>query len=146
MATRIETCGCFCGAIVAEVVGDPFWICSDHDDDCHKAIGAPLAVWVGYRPAQFHLKRGKPKTFSKTPGVVRSFCSDCGTSIDYRDEGIADELYLTIGFFDHPERFCPQAHAYWELKLPWVDFADDLPRINRYSRERSRDLGYPRDR
>lgn len=146
MAIRVETCACFCGAIVAEAVGDPFWICSDHDDDCRKAIGSPLTVWVGYRPSQFKLKCGTPKTFSKTRGVFRSFCGACGTSIAYRDEALQDELYLTIGFFDHPERFFPQAHAYWDLKLPWVEFADDLPRIDRYSRVRDPALGDPCDR
>jgi hypothetical protein len=71
-----------------------------------------MTIWVGYRTSQFRLKRGKPRTFSKTPGVVRTFCSDCGASIGYEDEGIAGEIYLTIGFFDHPERFPPAAHPY----------------------------------
>jgi len=146
MGIRRETCACFCGEIVAEVEGNPFWICYDHDDDCRRAIGGPLTIWVGYRPAQFQLKRGQPKTFSKTPGVTRSFCADCGTSIGYSDAGIADELYLTIGFFDHPERFPPEAQTYWRLKLPWIEFADDLPRIDEYSRLRNPELGNPRDR
>jgi hypothetical protein len=145
-AGRIETGSCFCGAIAAEMHGEPFWICYDHDDDCRRAIGSPLNVWVGYRPSQFKLMRGEPKTFSKTKGVIRSFCANCGTSIAYRDSGIEDELYLTIGFFNHPERFQPEAHAYWKLKLPWVDFADNLPTIDNYSRPRDPKLGNPRDR
>jgi hypothetical protein len=50
MAVRLETCACFCGAIVGEVEGDPFWICYDHDDDCRRAIGGPLTIWVGIDP------------------------------------------------------------------------------------------------
>ena len=146
MGDRIETGSCFCGAIAAELQGEPFWICYDHDDDCRRATGAPLNLWVGYRPDQFRLTRGTPKSFSKTRGVVRSFCPDCGTSIAYRDEGLADELYLAIGFFDKPERFAPQAHAYWREKLPFLDFADDLPRIDRHSRTRDPGLGDPGDR
>ena len=49
---------------------------------------------------QFRLTRGEPKSFSKTRGVVRTFCPECGTSISYLDEGLGDELYLTIGFLD----------------------------------------------
>lgn len=146
MGGRIETGSCFCGAIAAELRGEPFWICYDHDDDCRRATGAPLNLWVGYRPSQFRLTRGKPKSFSKTRGVARSFCPDCGTSIDYRDAGLADELYLAIGFLDNPGRFRPQAHAYWREKLPFVDFADDLPRIDRHSRPRNPNLGDPSDR
>ncbi|TIT38098.1 MAG: DUF1272 domain-containing protein [Mesorhizobium sp.] len=75
-----------------------------------------------------------------------TFCADCGTSIAYLDQGLPEELYLTIGFFDHPERFAPQAHAYWDMKLPWVEFPDDLPRVGRYSRRRDPAVGNPADR
>ena len=146
MGERVETGACFCGAIGAEMRGEPFWICYDHDDDCRRAVGSPLAVWVGYRPQQFRLLRGAPKSFSKTKGVVRTFCADCGTSIGYFDEGLADELYVAIGFLDHPERFKPQSHAYWSQKLPWMSVADDLPKIAGYSRRRDPAFGYPTER
>jgi hypothetical protein len=146
MSGRIETGACFCGKVAAEMQGEPFWICYDHDDDCRRALGSPLAIWVGYRPAQFRLTRGAPKRFSRTRGVVRAFCPECGTSISYLDEGLPDELYVAIGFLDHPERFEPQAHAYWSLRLPWLDLAARLPRLHGYSRERSATFGDPRDR
>ena len=38
--------------------GEPFWICYDYDDDCHRAIGNPLTIWVGSRPEQFRLLKG----------------------------------------------------------------------------------------
>lgn len=146
MSGRIETGACFCGAIAAELQGEPFWVCYDHDDDCRKAIGSPLTIWAGYRPDQFRLTRGTPKFFSKTKGVVRTFCSDCGTSISYLDDGLRNELYVTIGFLDNPERFEPQAHAYWRMRLPWLDCADDLPRLEGYSRARDSAFGDPKDR
>lgn len=143
MNSGMETGSCFCGAIGAELSGEPFWVCYDHDDDCRRAIGSPLTIWVGYRPGQVRFTRGKPKPFSKTEGVVRTFCPECGTSIGYVDAGLPDELYLTIGFLDHPERFRPRAHAYWRMKLPWIDFADDLPRVDAYSRKRDPAVGDP---
>lgn len=146
MAERLETCGCFCGNIKAECVGEPFWINYDHDDDCRRAIGSPLTIWIGYRPEQFRVLAGEVKSFSKTPGVIRTFCDNCGSSIAYTDEGITDELYLTIGFFDHPERFKPLAHGYWRLKLPWIEFADDLPRVDEYTRSRDPKIGNPNAR
>ena len=146
MTERVETGRCFCGAIAAEMRGEPFWICYDHDDDCRRAIGSPLTIWVGYRPEHFQITRGVPKTFSKTRGVLRSFCADCGTPVSYLDQGLPDELYVAIGFLDHPERFKPEAHAYWGMRLPWVAFADDLPLVDGYSRDRDPDVGDPRDR
>ena len=146
MSSRVETGACFCGQITAQASGEPFWICYDHDDDCRRAIGSPLTIWIGYRPDQFKLTRGTPRSFSKTKGVVRTFCPKCGTSISYHDEGAKDELYLNVGFMDFPERFRPQAHAYWGMRLDWIAFDDDLPRTNAYTRERDPKLGYPKDR
>lgn len=105
---RIDRGHCFCGAITAEFSGDPFWICFDHDDDCRRAIGSPLTIWIGYRPDQVDWLGPKPKTFSKTRGVVRSFCSECGTSIGYTDEGLPNEFYISIGFMDAPRSSIPK--------------------------------------
>lgn len=146
MTPIVGTGSCFCGNVTAQVAGDPFWICYDHDDDCRRAVGSPLNIWVGYRPSQFKLLSGVPKRFSKTPGITRTFCADCGTSISYEDERLVDEFYLTIGFLDHPERFVPQAHAYWRMKPPWVALADNLPRLDGYSRQRTESVGNPVER
>jgi hypothetical protein len=88
MNARVESGSCFCGAVAAEMIGDPFWICYDHDDDCRRAIGSPLNIWVGYRPNAFKMLRGMPKSYSKKKGISRTFCGDCGTSISYLDEGL----------------------------------------------------------
>lgn len=146
ISERIETGACFCGAVAAEMRGEPFWICYNHDDDCRRSIGGAVIVWIGYRPGQFRLTRGTPKSFSKTRGVVRTFCPDCGTSIGYSDEGLSGELYLSIGFMEHPERFEPGAHAYWRMKLPWLKFADNLPHIDGTSRRRNPAFGDPAER
>jgi hypothetical protein len=143
MAERTETGRCFCGAIAAEMTGEPFWICFDHDEDCRRAVGGPLAVWIGYRPAQVRITRGEPARFSRTAGVVRTFCGRCGTSIGYGDAGLPDELYLSIGFMDRPERFPPAAHAGWAERLPWLHVADGLERIDGCSRPRDPGIGYP---
>ena len=144
--SQIEPGSCFCGAITAEAVGEPFWINWDHDDDCRKAIGCPMTIWIGYRSEQVTFTNGMPTTFSKTRGVLRSFCGKCGTSIGYQDEGLPGEVYLCIGFMDAPERFRPEAHGYWEQRLPCVEMNDGLPREERYTRLRQPDLGFPRDR
>jgi hypothetical protein len=64
----------------------------------------------------------------------------------YCDPALPDELNVAIGFFDNPEGFRPAAHAYWGLRLPWVEFADNLPHVDGYSRVRDAAIGDPRDR
>ncbi|TIO63614.1 MAG: GFA family protein, partial [Mesorhizobium sp.] len=36
--------------------------------------------------------------------------------------------------------------AYWRLRLPCLEFSDDLPRIDTYSRRRDPAFGNPVDR
>jgi len=79
MNMRLELGQCFCGAVTAELTGEPFWICYDHDDDCRRAIGSPLNIWVGYRPNDVKFLSGTPKAYSKTRCVTRTFCGGCGT-------------------------------------------------------------------
>jgi hypothetical protein len=146
MEQQVDSGSCFCGRIVAQITGEPFWINFDHDDDCRKALGSPLTIWVGYQRQQVRYVSGSPKTFSKTPGVQRGFCADCGSSISYVDDGLDGEIWIAIGFMDQPERFEPQAHGYWKMKLPWIDFADDLPRFDTYSRKRDPSVGFPSER
>ncbi|WP_422366918.1 GFA family protein [Pelagibius sp.] len=143
MNERLETGACFCGAITAELRGEPLSVVYDHDDDCRRAVGSPLTIWIGYPSGQVSFTGGAPKTFSKTPGVERSFCGDCGTTIAYRDAGIPGETHICIGFMDNPERFPPQGHAFWRLKLPWIEMTDSLPRIEGTSRERDPAIGDP---
>lgn len=145
-AARVDHGSCFCGSVRAKVIGKPFWITYDHDDDCRKALGSPLAIWIGYKREQVTFAEGMLKRFSKTPSVTRFFCANCGTSIAYTDEGLENELWLTIGFMDQPEAFQPDAHGFWRFKLPWLTIADDLPRFDGYTRKRARHYGNPTDR
>src|SRR5690606_2995128 len=99
-----------------------------------------------YRTNQVRYKQGQPATFSKTPGVIRSFCAKCGSSISYLDQGLAGEIYICIGFMDSPERFVPAAHGYWRERLSYLRINDDLPKQDGYTRARDGAFGNPRDR
>jgi len=143
---RIDHGHCFCGAIAATFTGEPFWVCYDHDDDCRRAIGGPMTIWIGYLCDQVRFDRGRPKTFTKTRGVTRSFCANCGTSIGYVDAGLSGEVYICTGFMDAPERFPPEAHGYWRMRLPFIKMDDGLARTDAYTRGRDPKLGFPRER
>ena len=57
MHDRLEHGVCFCGAITAELRGEPFWICFDHDDDCRRATGGavPQSIRLYRRQAPCHI-------------------------------------------------------------------------------------------
>lgn len=68
------------------------------------------------------------REFASSPGVVRSFCSTCGTSLSYRNERWPDDIHLMVGIFDHSEALPPQFHIFFDERLPWTTTSDDLPK------------------
>jgi hypothetical protein len=71
---------------------------------------------------------GEPKSYRSSATATRGFCAECGTQISFTAEYIPGLIDLTVGSFDYPESLPPALH-YWDSKrLPWVNFADELPR------------------
>ena len=81
-------------------------------------------------------EQGTPKVYESSPGVLRSFCGDCGTPLSYEDERLPGEVYVMVGVFDEPEPFEPEAHDWVSQKAEWFDIRDDLPRYQKSSKAR----------
>lgn len=82
-----------------------------------------------YHESQVVFVAGSLKTFASSPEARRGFCSACGTQISFSADFLPNLIDLSIGSFDRPESVVPTLH-YWDSKrLPWVQFADDLPRF-----------------
>ena len=69
-------------------------------------------------------------------GLPQGFCANCGTQISFTADfipGLIDvTIDVTIGSLDEPDTLPPTLH-YWDSKrLPWVDFADQLPRYQEF--------------
>lgn len=81
-----------------------------------------------FQQTQVRFVAGKPTEYASSPDAKRGFCARCGTQISFAASYIPGLIDLTVGSLDHPEQMQPQLH-YWDSKrLPWVKFADDLPR------------------
>ncbi len=134
MATRIESGLVLSGQSTRPWRASPFWINYDHDNDCRKAIGGPFTVWLGYMQSNGEFTQGRPKTFSRKPGDELGWAGMWIVN-KLRCIALKDELWITIGFMDHPDRFETMAHKYWSMKLRWVNLADPSPRFEAYTRK-----------
>jgi hypothetical protein len=123
------TGGCQCGAVRYRTTGKPLMAAICHCAMCRRA-NAPLAVaWAMFQEAQVTFLRGSPPTYASSPEGKRGFCSVCGTQICFTADYIPGLIDITIGSLDQPDKIAPTLH-YWESKrLPWVRFADDLPKF-----------------
>jgi hypothetical protein len=85
-------------------------------------------AWIMFQASQVEFTHGRPKHYDSSPGATRGFCAACGTQICFTADYIPGLIDLTVGSLDQPASVEPAMH-YWDSKrLPWVRFADNLPR------------------
>jgi hypothetical protein len=111
-----------------DAIGEPLVVALCHCSMCRRAGAAPAIAWAMYRDEQVRMTGATPAIYASSAEARRSFCSRCGTQISFTADFIPGLVDLTVGSFDHPAELPPTLH-YWDSKrLPWVKFADELPR------------------
>jgi hypothetical protein len=120
--------GCQCRAVRYRISGAPIAVAICHCTMCRRANAAPAVAWAMYQQSQVTFTAGAPAIHKSSPEAERGFCSACGTQISFTASYIPGLIDLTVGSLDRPEEVTPALH-YWDSeRLPWVRFADELPR------------------
>jgi len=120
--------GCLCGAVRYRLHGTPAWSAHCHCRSCQKATGAAFATWVGVKRENIEIIAGDLAIWNSSPGVERSFCGRCGTSLTYvADERWPGEVSVLAATLDDPGLAAPTAHVNVENRISWVKLGDGLP-------------------
>ncbi len=134
--TTIERRGrCLCGAVRFVARGEPKWVAHCHCESCRRATSAAFATYAGYHTDAVEWTGETPGTYASSPGVVRRFCTRCGSPLSFEGERWPDEVHLFVASFEEPASFTPKGHVYVEEQLAWVHLADGLPRYAKTARE-----------
>jgi len=120
--------GCQCGSVRYRITGNPVVTALCHCSLCRRANAAPAVAWAMYQQPQVEFLMNEPAIYDSSSGVRRGFCARCGTQISFTAEYIPGLIDITIGSMDEPGRVPPQLHYWDSQRLPWVHFADQLPR------------------
>ena len=123
--------GCHCGEIRYEACGTPVYIPYCHCESCRRTSGAPVVLYVMFEKQDVRFTQGQRKLYESSPGVQRSFCSNCGTPLTW--EAVWGEKRVTevhVSTLDDPEKVRPDRHVFYEERLSWFDLSDQLPRFN----------------
>jgi hypothetical protein len=131
------TGSCLCGGVrfeIAAVVG-PFELC--HCSRCRKVSGSAFAAMLGVRTGDFRWLAGRELVASfeapllvAPPPYRTSFCRRCGSRVpDPKPAG--DWFEIPAGLLDDDPGLRPDKHIFVELKAPWDEIADALPRLDR---------------
>jgi hypothetical protein len=87
-----------------------------------------LVAAAGFAKDKVRLDGKTLSSFASSPGVRRSFCAACGTSLAYESERWPSDIHLMLGAFDKPETLQPQFHIFYDERLAWLHLDDALPR------------------
>lgn len=125
------TGGCLCGAVRFIAVGVPLNSGICHCRSCRKAASAPGLPFLGFPASGFRFTQSQPTEFRSSPGVVRSFCGQCGSPLTYRLVDQPEALDIMTCSLDDPEAVAPTFHVWLEENLAWNAVADGLPAYSR---------------
>jgi hypothetical protein len=128
---------CLCGGVRFEIeraVG-PFELC--HCRRCRKGSGAAFAALVGVRTADYRLLDGRDLIASydapllEAPPPYRTyFCRRCGSPVP--EPAPAGAWFeIPAGLLDADPGVRPDKHIFVELRAPWFDIRDSLPRFSK---------------
>jgi hypothetical protein len=91
---------CFCGAVKVEVTGEPEGMGYCHCQSCRSWSGGPVNGFTLWKPGNVHIIEGEDnvRTFNKTPGSRRKYCSQCGGHLmtDHPGFGVVDVFSATL--------------------------------------------------
>lgn len=121
--------GCMCGEIRFAAKGPVSWIGICHCASCRQATGGVLVAAAGFPRTAVTFTGKEPSTYASSPGVLRSFCAKCGTSLAYQNKLWPSDVHLFAGAFDEAEALQPEFHIFASERLGWLCLCDELPRF-----------------
>lgn len=118
--------GCQCGRVRyrVNIDDDEAYLC--HCRMCQRATGGFAATFKNVKKADVTWER-EPDSYASSPIAERGFCRECGTPLTFAFPD-SENIDLTVGSFDAPERFRPKHHFGAEsIHEAWLD-TGALPR------------------
>jgi hypothetical protein len=119
--------GCLCGAVRYQCGAPIHPPAYCHCTSCRRAAGAHVVAWFTVPRASLVFTQGQAAIYRSSPPVQRAFCARCGTGLTYQHADSVDEIDVTIGSLDEPDRVAPVAHIWMQDAPRWDQPADGLP-------------------
>src|SRR5215470_6169505 len=124
-----RTARCTCGALRAEVSGDPIYVIACHCDECQRRTGSVLGVGAYYNKEQVQIT-GPSKVFVRGAPEGRTvrthFCPECGTSLFWEADIAPGIVGVAVGGFVDPGFPSPSISFFEKWKHAWVGFKHEL--------------------
>lgn len=114
---------CLCGAVRYRINGPLKALTHCHCRKCQKAHGAAFATYASAPVSRLEIEAesGVLKGYESSPGVIRQFCGQCGSSLFWSDSrgGFADWVSIAVATLDSPVRAGKQRQGCVEERVGW---------------------------
>jgi hypothetical protein len=118
---------CCCGFVHYRAGGAPSNETNCHCSLCRRTSGAVFLSWFTVPRTEFRFVGGEPARFQSSEHGTRTFCLRCGTALTFQSTRFPDEVDVTIGSLDEPERVSPKDDTHTDSKVAWVAVDDRIP-------------------
>lgn len=119
--------GCLCGGLRFRL-SEPFSsVVHCHCRMCRKASGALMVTWLTLPMSGFEITRGALHQYDSSAHAKRGLCSNCGTQITFWTRTAPDDIDITLGSLDHPERHPATDNIWTSSKIDWLVVDPELP-------------------
>lgn len=121
--------GCLCGDVRFEIDGPLTSASHCHCSMCRKAHGAAFGTYGLVKAGDFRIVSGADRItrYRSSPGVVRTFCARCGSTLQWLRDSKPDIVDIALGVIDGDPGVRPSSHIFVASKAPWYDITDNLP-------------------
>jgi hypothetical protein len=127
--------GCLCGAVRYAVDGEIGQVSHCHCEMCRRIHGAAFGTYGAVPKENFRWVSGADSvnTYPSSETMARTFCSNCGSTLQAILKTEPDVIYLTLGTTDGDPKCRPECHIFVESKAPWHEITDDLPQYDTWT-------------
>jgi len=97
--------------------------------------GAAFGTYGAVARADFRWTAGEEfvKTYHSSAAMARTFCGECGSTLQALLSTDPHVLYFTLGTVDGDPGCRPECHIFVGSRAPWFEIHDDLPQFETWT-------------
>jgi hypothetical protein len=127
MTERVAACSC--GKLTVATRGEPVRISMCHCLACQRRTGSVFGAQARFPAAAVSITGASTEyvRVGDSGGVARfHFCPECGATVFYRLDAVADHVAVPVGAFADPAFPPPRVSVYEARRHPWVHVPDGI--------------------
>jgi hypothetical protein len=126
----VREAACSCGQLRVTAEGDPVRISMCHCLACQRRTGSAFGMQARWPADRIGIvgRHTEYVRISDNGEATFHFCPDCGATVFYTAESIADAVAVPIGAFADPSLPPPTVSAWEARRHAWVSVPDGAQR------------------